>query len=67
VPEAKVEGMAVRLFDATDPQPTRLRGLEAAPRSRREIRRLKQRYAVIGVASLAVPFVAALFVLGVSR
>jgi hypothetical protein len=59
--------MAVRLFDATDPQPTRLRGLEAAPRSRRETRRLKQRYAVIGVASLTVPFVAALFVLGVSH
>ncbi|HUZ41357.1 MAG TPA: hypothetical protein VMU68_08220 [Acidimicrobiales bacterium] len=59
--------MAVRLFDATDPQPTRLRGLEAAPRSRREIRRLKHRYAIIGVTSLIVPFVAALFVLGVSR
>jgi hypothetical protein len=67
VPEAKVEGMAVRLFDATDPQPTRLRVLEAAPKSRREIRRLKHRYAILGVASVAVPFVAALFVLGVSR
>jgi hypothetical protein len=59
--------MAVRLFDVTDPQPARLRGLEAVPKSRREVRRLKHRYAVIGVASLAVPFVAALFVLGVSR
>jgi hypothetical protein len=59
--------MAVRLFDATDPQPTRLRGLEAAPMRRREIRRLKHRYAVIGVASLTVPFVAALVVLGVSH
>jgi hypothetical protein len=59
--------MAVRLFDATDPQPARLRGLEAAPKSRREVRRSKHRYAVIGVASLAVPFVATLFVLGVSR
>jgi hypothetical protein len=59
--------MAVRLFDATEPQPTRLRGLEAAPKSRREIRRLKHRYAVIGVASLTLPFAAALFVLGVSH
>src|ERR1700683_4335784 len=52
--------MAVRLFDVTEPQPTRLRGLEAAPKSRREVRRLKHRYAFIGVAALAVPFVAAL-------
>jgi len=59
--------MAVRLFDATDPQPSRLRGLEAAPMRRREIRRLKHRYAVLGVASLTVPFVAALVVLGVSH
>jgi len=59
--------MAVRLFDTTEPQPTRLRGLEAAPKSRREIRRLKHRYAVIGVTSLAVPFVAALVVLGASH
>jgi hypothetical protein len=59
--------MAVRLFDATDPQPTRLRGLEAAPKSRREVRRLKQRYAVIGVASLVLPFVAAMVVLGVAH
>jgi hypothetical protein len=59
--------MAVRLFDVTEPQPTRLRGLEAAPKSRREIRRLKHRYALIGVTSLTVPFVAALVVLGVSH
>ncbi|MGB8196374.1 MAG: hypothetical protein WCF25_05145 [Acidimicrobiales bacterium] len=59
--------MAVRLFDVTEPQPTRLRGLEAAPKSRREVRRQKHRYAIIGVASLAVPFVAALVVLGVSH
>ncbi|HXC18735.1 MAG TPA: hypothetical protein VNT80_02390 [Acidimicrobiales bacterium] len=59
--------MAVRLFDTTETQPPRLRSLEAAPKSRREIRRLKHRYAVVGVASLAVPFVAALVVLGVSH
>jgi hypothetical protein len=59
--------MAVRLFDVTEPQPTRLRGLEAAPKSRREVRRLKHRYAIIGVVSLAVPFAAALVVLGVSH
>jgi hypothetical protein len=59
--------MAVRLFDATEPQPARLRVLEAAPMRRRELRRLKHRYAVLGVVSLTVPFVAALVVLGVSH
>jgi hypothetical protein len=59
--------MAVRLFDATEAQPTRLRSLEAAPMRRKEVRRLKHRYAVIGVVSLTVPVVAALVVLGVSH
>jgi hypothetical protein len=31
------------------------------------VRRTKQRYAIIGVASLAVPFFAALVVLGVAH
>jgi hypothetical protein len=56
--------MAVRLFDLTETQSTRLEVLKAPPR-RRELRRIKQRYAIIGVVSLAIPFFAALVVLGV--
>jgi len=59
--------MAVRHFDLTEPQSTRLRGLEAAPVRRRDLRRSRHRYAVVGVISLAVPFVAALVVLGVAH
>jgi hypothetical protein len=57
--------MAVRIFDLTEPQST-LQVLEAAPR-RHHVRRTKQRYAIVGVASLAVPFFAALVVLGVAH
>ena len=59
--------MAVRAFDLTEPQAARLRGLDAAPPRRREVRRLKQRYALVGVAALTVPFVATLIVLGVAH
>ncbi|HEY5092208.1 MAG TPA: hypothetical protein VII60_03000 [Acidimicrobiales bacterium] len=59
--------MAVRLFDATEPESPRLRGLEAAPLRRRELRRIRHRYAVVGVLSLSLPFFAALVVLGVSH
>jgi hypothetical protein len=55
--------MAVRIFDLTEPQSTRLEVLQAPPR-RRELRRIKQRYAIIGVISLAIPFFGALAVLG---
>jgi hypothetical protein len=57
--------MAVRIFDLTEPQST-LQVLDAAPR-RQHVRRTKQRYAIVGVASLAVPFFAALVVLGVAH
>jgi len=43
--------MAVRIFDLTEPQST-LQVLDAAPR-RQHVRRTKQRYAIVGVASLA--------------
>ena len=59
--------MAVRHFDLTEPQSTRLRGLEAAPVRRRDLRRSKQRYALIGIVALVVPFAAALVVLGVAH
>jgi hypothetical protein len=58
--------MAVRLFDLSEAQSTRLDSLEAAPR-RQPVRRTKQRYAVLGVVVTAVPFFAALIVLGVSH
>jgi hypothetical protein len=57
--------MAVRIFDLTEPQST-LEVFEIAPR-RQHVRRTKQRYAILGVASLAIPFFAALVVLGVAH
>lgn len=57
--------MAVRNFDLTEPQSTRLTGLESAPLRRQDLRRTKQRFMVIAITSLAVPFAAALIVLGV--
>ena len=59
--------MAVRSFDLSEPQSPRLRGLEAAPVRRRDLRRLKQRYAMVGIVTLSVPFVAALIVLGAAH
>lgn len=59
--------MAVRAFDLTEPQTTRLRGLDAAPPRRRDLRRTKQRYAIVGVLALSLPFIAALVALGVAH
>ncbi len=59
--------MAVRNFDLTEPQSSLLTGLESAPLRRQDLRRIKQRFMVIAVASLTVPFAAALIVLGVVR
>jgi hypothetical protein len=58
--------MAVRIFDLTEPQFTQLEVLEAAPR-RQHVRRTKQRYAIVGVVGVAVPFFTALVVLGVAH
>ncbi|MGC2175144.1 MAG: hypothetical protein WA614_06745 [Acidimicrobiales bacterium] len=58
--------MAVRVFDLTTPQSTRVDALQAPPR-RRQLRRIKQRYAIIGIVSLAIPFFAALVALGVAH
>ncbi|MGA2122831.1 MAG: hypothetical protein ABSG58_00210 [Acidimicrobiales bacterium] len=58
--------MAVRLFDLSEAQSTRLDSLEAAPR-RQHARRTKQRFAVLGIVVTAVPFFAALIVLGTSH
>ncbi len=59
--------MAVRNFDLTEPQSTRLTGLESAPLRRQDLRRTKQRFAAVAIVSLAVPFATALIVLGVVR
>ncbi|HEY5112161.1 MAG TPA: hypothetical protein VII67_07520 [Acidimicrobiales bacterium] len=58
--------MAVRVFDLTEPQSSRLEVVDAAPR-RQDLRRSKQRYALLGLLLLAVPFFGALVLLGVSR
>jgi hypothetical protein len=58
--------MAVRVFDLTEPQSSRLEVVDAAPR-RQDLRRTKQRYALLGLLLLAVPFFGALVLLGVSH
>jgi hypothetical protein len=58
--------VAVRIFDLTEPQSVGLQGLEAAPR-RRDVRRTRRRYALVGVLSLSIPFFGALAVLGVAH
>jgi hypothetical protein len=58
--------MAVRIFDLTEPQSVRLQGLDATPR-RRDVRRTRRRYAVVGVLALSIPFFGALAVLGVAH
>ena len=59
--------MAVRLFDHSEAQPARLTALAGAPRSRRDLRRIRQRWMFAGATALAVPFVAAVIVLGVTH
>jgi hypothetical protein len=59
--------MAVRIFDLTETQSSRLTVLEAAPRRRQDLRRTKQRYAALGIVVVLTPFVAAMCVLGVTH
>ena len=59
--------MAVRIFDLTEPQSSRLTVLEAAPLRRWDLRRMKQRWSIVAIVSLLAPFAAALFVLGVAH
>lgn len=58
--------MAVRNFELTEPQTTRLLVVKSAPK-RREARRSKQRYALVGALVVAVPFFGALIALGVAH
>jgi hypothetical protein len=59
--------MAVRIFDLTEPQSSRLTVLELAPLRRRDLRRARQRWSMVALISLLTPFVAALVVLGVAH
>jgi hypothetical protein len=59
--------MAVRIFEVTETESTRLAVLEPAPLRRQDLRRSKRRYAVLGALCLIVPFGAALGVLGVAH
>jgi hypothetical protein len=59
--------MAVRIFEVTETESARLTVLEPAPLRRRDARRIRQRYAILGILSLTLPFVAALCVLGVGH
>jgi hypothetical protein len=56
--------MAVRSFDLSEPQAPRLTAFDAPRIGRRELRRVRHRYATVGIVALAIPFVAALVVLG---
>ena len=58
--------MAVRDLELTESQTSRLAVVRSAPR-RREVRRSKQRYAVLGALAVAVPFFGALIALGVAH
>lgn len=58
--------MAVRAFDLTESQSSRLTVVETTP-SRRDCRRQRRRYALLGVTTLLVPFAAALVVLEVAH
>ncbi|MDE3064341.1 MAG: hypothetical protein KGJ36_01550 [Acidobacteriota bacterium] len=59
--------MAVRAFDLTAPQSDRLSAPLPAPRRRQEVRRARQRWALVGLLSLIAPFAAALLVLGAAH
>lgn len=58
--------MAVRDLELTESQTSRLAVVRSAP-GRRELRRSKQRYAVLGALAVAVPFFGALIALGVTH
>ncbi|MEI8126516.1 MAG: hypothetical protein WCG86_01730 [Actinomycetota bacterium] len=59
--------MAVRVFDLTEPQAHGLTVVEAAPRRRQDVRRLKRRWAIYGLLSLVAPFLVAVAAIGVVR
>jgi len=56
--------MAVRAFDISDVSSASVTVFERAPRTRSDLRRSRQRHAIVGIVALSVPFVTALIVLG---
>ena len=59
--------MAVRNYDLSGHRSPRLSVLESAPLRRQDVRRSKQRSLIAGVASVSLPFMAAIVVLGVAH
>jgi len=58
--------MAVRNLDLTETDRSPLRVVETAV-SRRDLRRIRHRWEILGLALLTVPFLVTLVSLGVSR
>jgi hypothetical protein len=58
--------MAVRVFDPTESQSTRLTVVEAAPRRRQDVRRSRHQWLLVAAVAVIVPFVAAVVVIGVA-
>jgi hypothetical protein len=58
--------MAVRDLELTELRTPRLHEVRSAPK-RRELRRSRQRYALVGALAVAVPFFSALIVLGAAH
>jgi hypothetical protein len=58
--------MAVRVLDLTDADRTPLRVIETAV-SRRDLRRIRHRWEILGLSLLVVPFLVTLISLGISR
>ncbi len=57
--------MAVRVFEEPASQSIRLAVVEAAPRRRQDVRRFRHQWLLVGALALAVPFVAAVAIIGV--
>jgi hypothetical protein len=58
--------MALRVIDVTEHEVAPLRVVEP-DMSRRDLRRIRRRWEIMGVTTLMLPFVTALVILGVVR
>jgi len=59
--------MAVRVLDLTETEAPVLTVLQTAPRRRQDLRRLKQRWELVGACALALPFALTLVAVAVVR
>ncbi len=59
--------MAVRAFDLTEPQSSRLTVVQTAPPRRQDLRRTRRHWMMAGALALILPFVAALLAVGVAH